>query len=238
MDAMTLFPQKLKDLREECGLNQSQLADRLGVSRGSISFYENGDRVPDIEFLFRVSKFFNLSADWLLGLTEVRTQIPEVKAVCEYTGLSEGAVAKLHSSKSLPPSPNMALLFINEFIDSRDFLSFRNSAWRTVISDVLNLRNDDGISLSALRMLDAGELNEILDRASENNRLKESAIDQCLLDFLNQKREFNNTLEVSSGEFSNLFYNRAKLCLEAAFDRTISHATDAMIEEENHATQE
>ena len=42
------FAERLRDLREAAGLTQKQLADELGVSRGSISYYENCERVPDI----------------------------------------------------------------------------------------------------------------------------------------------------------------------------------------------
>lgn len=95
MDAMKQFSEKLKMLREELELNQSQMADRLGVSRGSISFYENGDRIPDIEFLSRVSEAFHVSSDWLLGFNDVRSSDPEVQQICKYTGLSEYAVETL-----------------------------------------------------------------------------------------------------------------------------------------------
>ena len=51
MEYLSNFSRLLKELRESKGLKQAELAEKLGVSRGSISFYENGDRVPDIEFL-------------------------------------------------------------------------------------------------------------------------------------------------------------------------------------------
>ncbi len=67
MSIMGQFSKRLKTLREGVGLNQSQLAEKLGVSRGSISYYENGERVPDIDFLYRVSKYFDVSFDFLFG---------------------------------------------------------------------------------------------------------------------------------------------------------------------------
>ena len=63
MPAMTHFPARIKELRESIGLNQSQLAAELGVSRGSISFYENGDRAPDAAFLYNAAQYFHVSAD-------------------------------------------------------------------------------------------------------------------------------------------------------------------------------
>ena len=67
MSVIEKFSERLRLLRESKGLNQSQLAEKLGVSRGSISYYENKDRIPDIEFLDKTSKFFNVSYDFLLG---------------------------------------------------------------------------------------------------------------------------------------------------------------------------
>ena len=51
------FSKKLKELRESKGMSQSALAEALEISRGSISFYENGERVPDILVLCKVSNF-------------------------------------------------------------------------------------------------------------------------------------------------------------------------------------
>lgn len=99
MGAMDAFARQLKELREMSGLNQAQLAEKLGVSRGSISFYENGDRIPDIEFLYRMSRYFSVSADWLLGLTNLSTPDMEVRKFCDSTGLSEYTVSCLVDMK-------------------------------------------------------------------------------------------------------------------------------------------
>lgn len=66
------FSKTLKELREGCGLSQTELADIIGISRGSISFYENADRAADIETLYTIAKFFNVSTDYLLGITKFR----------------------------------------------------------------------------------------------------------------------------------------------------------------------
>lgn len=97
MEIMKQFSQKLKLMREEHGLNQSQLADKLGVSRGSISFYENGDRIPDIEFLFKAAEFFQVSSDWFLGLTKEKRRLPApIDKLC----LTEPALKTLEATFS------------------------------------------------------------------------------------------------------------------------------------------
>lgn len=115
MDMMTLFSERLKALREKAGLNQSQLAEKLGVSRGSISFYENGDRIPDIVFLHGVAELFQVSADWLIGLSDTKTVDADLKAVCEYTGLSEEAISYILEADELKKS------LLSQIISSDDF---------------------------------------------------------------------------------------------------------------------
>lgn len=69
MSTLSTFAIRFKELRESAGLKQSEIGEKLGVSRGAISFYENCDRTPDIEFTANAAKFFKVSTDWLLGLS-------------------------------------------------------------------------------------------------------------------------------------------------------------------------
>jgi len=75
-----IFSQRLKELREAAGMNQVEFAKVLGVARASISYYENGQRVPDIEVLESITKHFGTSADYLLGLTNERYPKEAVQA--------------------------------------------------------------------------------------------------------------------------------------------------------------
>lgn len=95
MSAIGEFSSRLKLLRKKKNLQQGELAKELGVSRGSISFYENGDRVPDIEFLSKASEYFGVSADWLLGLSTVSSLDTNVRTVCDATGLNQKIVKYL-----------------------------------------------------------------------------------------------------------------------------------------------
>lgn len=62
-----LLNTRLKELRKENGITQSELAKSLNVSRSSIAMYENGDRIPSYETLETISDFFNVSILYLLG---------------------------------------------------------------------------------------------------------------------------------------------------------------------------
>ena len=96
MDIMNSFSSRLKSLRESNNLSQSELGDLLGVSRGSISFYEKAERVPDIEFLVKTANYFDVSLDYLVGKTDAKTCDKDIQFICDYTGLNESAVEWLH----------------------------------------------------------------------------------------------------------------------------------------------
>ncbi|CAM4389373.1 helix-turn-helix domain-containing protein [Bacillus manliponensis] len=70
MKTLSIFSQRATMLREEQGLRQQDLADKLSVSRSSINSYENAHREPDFDVLIQYARFFNVSTDFLLGLTD------------------------------------------------------------------------------------------------------------------------------------------------------------------------
>lgn len=105
-----VFSKRLRALREEKQLSQDALAEKLGISRGSISFYENGTRTPDIEVFCRIASFFNVSLNYLMGLANAGK--PENEEISEQIGLSDKAIDILKSKKNsnLP-------LFVNSLIE-------------------------------------------------------------------------------------------------------------------------
>ncbi|MDF2505516.1 helix-turn-helix transcriptional regulator [Clostridium sp.] len=60
------FGQKLKQLRMESNLTQSELAEKLNLSKANISKYESNDIEPNLQTLTAISKLFNISIDYLL----------------------------------------------------------------------------------------------------------------------------------------------------------------------------
>ena len=63
---MKPFSEKLLDLRRREGLSQEQLADRLGVTRQSVSKWESGTAVPELSKLIALSELFSVSVDYLV----------------------------------------------------------------------------------------------------------------------------------------------------------------------------
>lgn len=66
-ERMALFKEMLKYLRTRENLSQSELADKLGVAKSTISMYEVGKRQPDFETLEAIADLFNVDMNFLLG---------------------------------------------------------------------------------------------------------------------------------------------------------------------------
>jgi len=62
-----IFADKLILLRKKAGWSQEELADKMNVTRQSVSKWEGAQSVPDLEKMIRLSKLFGVSTDYLLG---------------------------------------------------------------------------------------------------------------------------------------------------------------------------
>ncbi|MCD8323930.1 MAG: helix-turn-helix domain-containing protein [Clostridiales bacterium] len=67
------FGEKLKNLRKSQKLTQKQLAERLGVAKSVVSYYESGYRYPSYDVLVNISHVFHVSTDYLLDIDRIRT---------------------------------------------------------------------------------------------------------------------------------------------------------------------
>ncbi len=65
------FSIRLKELREDKGISQQKLAEELGYSQVCISRWENRNRQPELDDIIAVAIFFNVTTDYLLGLTDL-----------------------------------------------------------------------------------------------------------------------------------------------------------------------
>ena len=61
------FAERLKQLRSENNVGQIQLSQKIGVSKGVISLWENGLREPKLSNLVLLANYFNVSIDELVG---------------------------------------------------------------------------------------------------------------------------------------------------------------------------
>ncbi len=111
------FPERLRKLMEEQHKTQQDVADYLGKSRQAVGSYANGSSSPDWETIAQLARYFHISSDWLLGVSNIRDKkIASISA--DDLGLSDEAVSALIQSRK----DAMATAVINHLLESGSLL--------------------------------------------------------------------------------------------------------------------
>lgn len=74
---MATLSNRIRSLRQERGLTQQEFGKLFGIVKSTVSLYENGRSVPNDQIKTDMCRYFNVSMDYLLGLTDERTPPPE-----------------------------------------------------------------------------------------------------------------------------------------------------------------
>lgn len=80
---------KIKALREQKGMTQTDLAKQLGITRSSVNAWEMGISVPSTQYIVELAHIFKVSTDYLLGV--------DSSATVSVAGLTEKDVQLVHS---------------------------------------------------------------------------------------------------------------------------------------------
>lgn len=94
MNGQKYFGENLKMLRKKAGLTQMELAERLKVSKSTVSYYEQFLRYPSPEILMKLADVFHVTTDYLLGM-ESKQQVIDV------TNLTDEDIALLEHTIEL-----------------------------------------------------------------------------------------------------------------------------------------
>ena len=82
-----MLNQQIRKLRQARGMSQVELAKRLGVTKQSVSNWENDNIQPSVEMVVKLAEVFSVSTDYLLGL--------EQGEYLDVTGLSQKKIAHI-----------------------------------------------------------------------------------------------------------------------------------------------
>ena len=97
---------KIEELLKNNEKKQKDLAKHLSISSNIVSYWCNGTRKPNINQIVQISEYFNVSTDYLIGLSNTPTTDKDIQFICDYTGLTKESVEKLHHEKTLTPTEN------------------------------------------------------------------------------------------------------------------------------------
>lgn len=107
---------RLQQLMNQKG-SRSEIAKDLCCDVSTITKHFNGDRAVTAEYLLKYAKYFGVSADYLLGLSDVPSIDTDIKGVCEFTGLDSNVVYLLHLMKKYDSD---SLAFMNYWLSDLD----------------------------------------------------------------------------------------------------------------------
>lgn len=116
------FAQRFSSLRS--GKTQSEFAELLDISRPTVGFYESGERIPDAITLGRIARICNVSADWLLGLSDVKSVEQNIQVAAATLGISGKAAENLARIST-------------ETEDDNIFISLKKSAAHDALNRIL-----------------------------------------------------------------------------------------------------
>ncbi len=112
---------KLKDLREDRDMNRKEVAERIGIPSQNYSRYENGSREIPLSCIIALAKLYDVSADYLLGLSVNKREFSILTGAIsdkEQSMEIEGKIASLRPE-------NLALLL--EYIDYLNYKQNKGS---------------------------------------------------------------------------------------------------------------
>ena len=101
---------RLRQLIENSGKTRKEIAEQLKCDTSTITKHYNGDRDITTDFLIKYANLFNVSADYLLGLSDTPTTDKDIQFICEYTGLDENSIEALQTIKNSKKSINSITL--------------------------------------------------------------------------------------------------------------------------------
>ena len=113
------FSRRIKEERENKHLTQNEVAKYLFVTQQAIQRYENGERQPDIITLYQLALLFEVSVDYLLGLSSARSTNGDTKEISHTLGLSEKTIKNIMSMPDLPAgsAASNSVVYASESLD-------------------------------------------------------------------------------------------------------------------------
>jgi transcriptional regulator with XRE-family HTH domain len=187
-----VFGRNLIELRKEKGLNQEDVAKALGISRVALSHYERGERKPDIEIVYMVAEYFDVSIDYLFDKGPKESKDKDLFDI----GFSEDAIERLTGE------PNVVGI-INDIIEHEDFQKMNDLIYMTHYKPLINEYETSYFSFMLSRILYSIIVDVTKDAYNFRPLSKEekaeliSTIDECI----KKKKEFDNCFGVDFTDY-------------------------------------
>ena len=139
IDSGQIFKENFHELYEMSRCQSiTQFAQKLQMNRQSVDRYYNGERLPDLTSIIQICRIMNVSADWLLGLTDVKTRTADLQNAINALGITEQAAQELYN----PELGNPWGKTISSMVESKRFSNFI-STYQIFLDFLKKLRAED-----------------------------------------------------------------------------------------------
>ncbi len=120
------FAEILADLIADKHISLEKIGKEIGVSKATLSKYTNDEAEAPIGNLVKLANYFNVSADYLLGISEAKTNDKDLQFVCDYTGLSAEAIENLKKISLYPHLCSNDMIFLNAMKEREVYFQCKN----------------------------------------------------------------------------------------------------------------
>lgn len=156
---MDIFSERLKWVRENAGLSQKELAEKIGMSPQGYGKIENGQREPNLETLAKLPYLLKESTDFLLGVTEIdvysNKMISEFKNVLKIINQSRNKVERFSLEKANTTEMLHVDIVQRQIATEEEILSYFSNIYDVMRVDLVNqLKKVPGNELIAEEIVD------------------------------------------------------------------------------------
>lgn len=143
-EEIELLGPRLRKLLKENKKTQNDLANYIGITKQSVSLYVTGKRTPDIDTLIKICDYLNVSADYLLGRSNLKSTDIDNKEINRRFGLSDKSIKVLEACKKSSVRKNPGLVYlINYLIEDESIIGeLLGSLCENKFPDELDMSND------------------------------------------------------------------------------------------------
>lgn len=113
------FASNLRELISQKGTTITALSKSLGISRQAVSQYADGTGQPNVDKLVMIADYFGVSADYLVGLSDIPARNETIQGIHNKTGLRQEAIVKLMIDKDTDTQETAD--FISYLVANEDF---------------------------------------------------------------------------------------------------------------------
>lgn len=181
---------RLKELREKKGISQAELAKKMGVVQSTVGMWESGKNQPQQSTLVALANFFDVSVEYLLGLSD--SQKPEYAMIAEKLGLTGKSIKNIASIKAETSNQERVILepidVLNGILSSSNLLDFLLAIRSFLLSRKIDVSGIDvekefGVSSDLLFSQDKTLSINKKYKHTKNDALKEEFLKSFILSF-------------------------------------------------------